>query len=93
MYLCYIAYRWYHNIWILTEKEIIAVTWLLLKRDIQYTDFTDIQSVETEQNGVLDMVLNRGNVHIRLAGNGNPFVIRRVPHPHQVAMEINRHLA
>ncbi|MDD3498354.1 MAG: PH domain-containing protein [Candidatus Moranbacteria bacterium] len=82
----YIFILWidfYFDVWIITDNRIVNIEQkALFMRHISELDFSKIQDVSTEVDGLIPTVLNYGDVHIQTAGTRGRFLFHKVPDPY-----------
>lgn len=73
---------YYLDIWIVTSERVINIEQKgLFNRVISELKLSRIQDVTTEVNGIIQTVLNFGDVHIQTAGEESKFFLRHIPDP------------
>ncbi|OGI22794.1 MAG: hypothetical protein A3E91_03805 [Candidatus Moranbacteria bacterium RIFCSPHIGHO2_12_FULL_40_10] len=73
---------YYLDIWIVTSERVINIEQKgLFNRIISELKLSRIQDVTTEVNGIIQTVLNFGDVHIQTAGEESKFFLRHIPDP------------
>lgn len=82
-FLVWIDY--YFDVWIITDERIVNIEQKgLFVRHISELNFSRIQDVTAEVEGILPTVLNYGDVLVQTAGEENRFIFRQVADPYQV---------
>lgn len=63
-----------------------------IRRDVIETNFEKIQDVATGIHGLVQTMLDFGDVKIRTAGagQGNEIIVKNIAHPYQVQQEISK---
>lgn len=83
--------NWYFNVYIVTNERIIDVDFVnILYREVSGTRLNLIQDVTVKAGGVVRAIFNYGDVFIQTAGTEVNFDFHAVPHPHEVAREIEK---
>lgn len=73
---------YYLDIWIVTSERIINIEQKgLFNRVISELKLPRIQDVTTEVNGIIQTILNFGDVHVQTAGEESKFFFRHIPDP------------
>lgn len=67
--IIYDIFNWYNDVWIITQDNLYDVKWSLFKSNIESVHYDNIEWVETEQNGFIDMVLGKWNLVIHKHGD------------------------
>lgn len=82
-FLMWIDY--YFDVWIITNERIVNIEQKgLFVRHISELNFSRIQDVTAEVEGILPTVLNYGDVLVQTAGEESRFIFRQVADPYQV---------
>lgn len=82
-FLVWIDY--YFDVWIITNERIVNIEQKgLFVRHISELNFSRIQDVTAEVEGILPTVLNYGDVLVQTAGEESRFIFRQVADPYQV---------
>ena|SRR5581483_1391030 len=83
--------NWYFNVYIVTDERVVDVDFVnILYREISATRLNLIQDVTVKTGGVIRAVFDYGDVFIQTAGNEENFDFVAVPHPQEVAREIEQ---
>lgn len=81
---------YYLDLWIVTDRRILNIEQNdLFNRVISEQRISRIQDVTSTQRGMAPTFLDYGEVHVQTAAEVERFVFEQVPHPHQVARQIN----
>jgi uncharacterized membrane protein YdbT with pleckstrin-like domain len=79
----------YFDVWHITSKHIVAVNQKdILNREEAYMEFSRIQDVFFEKEGILSVWLHYGALRIQSAGTEQQFVMRHVKEVEKVAHTI-----
>ena len=82
-FLLWIDY--YFDIWIITNERIVNIEQKgLFVRHISELNFSRIQDVTAEVEGILPTILNYGDVLVQTAGEEGRFIFRQVPDPYAI---------
>lgn len=85
----YDIFDWYNDVWIISNKWIYDIKWKLFKTEVNSINYENIEWVESEQDGIIDMILNKGDIVIhkiwsdvfRIKDVSKPFVaINEIEH-------------
>lgn len=80
---------WYFNVYIVTNQRVVDVDFInIIYREVSSTRLNLIQDVTVKTGGVIRSVFDYGDVFIQTAGTEMNFEFEAVPHPQQVAQEI-----
>lgn len=94
-FLVWIDY--YFDVWVITNERIVNIEQKgLFAREISELDFSRVQDVTITVEGLIQTVLNFGDVRIQTAGEEEHFVFRQVPDPYKikdVIMQLSRDFA
>lgn len=83
--------NWYFNVYIVTNQRIVDVDFIsILYREVSSTRLNLIQDVTVKTGGVLRAIFDYGDVFIQTAGTEVNFDFHAVPHPQEVAREIEK---
>lgn len=83
--------NWYFNVYIVTNERIIDVDFVnILYREVSSTRLNLIQDVTMKTGGVVRAFFDYGDVFIQTAGTEVNFDFHAVPHPQEVAREIEK---
>ncbi len=86
--------NWYFNVYIVTNSRIVDVDFIsILYREVSSTRLNLIQDVTVKTGGVLRAIFDYGDVFIQTAGTEVNFDFHAVPHPQEVAREIEKLMA
>lgn len=81
--------NWYFNVYIVTNQRVVDVDFInIIYREVSSTRLNLIQDVTVKTGGVIKSIFDFGNVLIQTAGTEINFDFLDVPHPQQVAREI-----
>lgn len=81
--------NWYFNVYIVTNERVIDVDFInIIYREVSSTRLNLIQDVTVKTGGVARAIFDYGDVFIQTAGTELNFDFHAVPHPQQVAREI-----
>jgi len=91
--LLYVTWQWAdwrRDLYQLTETTIIDIDSLPfgMRYHEQKAELSKIQDIKTVRRGIINTLLDFGDVQVRVAGNAEPFTFDGVPRPHYVADEI-----
>lgn len=83
--------NWYFNVYIVTNERVIDVDFInIIYREVSATRLNLIQDVTVKTGGVIRAIFDYGDVFIQTAGTEVNFDFHAVPHPQQVAREIEK---
>lgn len=85
MLLFYLWTDYYLDLWIITDRRIIAVNQIgLFRRTTASFRFERLQDVHIEVHGIIATFLGFGNVRTQTAGQEVDFKITGIPNPHDI---------
>jgi uncharacterized membrane protein YdbT with pleckstrin-like domain len=77
--------NYYLDILIITNKRIIDIEQInIFSRDQAEMDFSAIQDIKIETNGIFESIFRFGNIYIQSAGQGREFIIKSISHPEKI---------
>lgn len=83
--------HWYFNVYIVTNERLVDVDFInIIYREVSSTRLNLIQDVTVKTGGVMRAIFDYGDVFIQTAGTEANFDFHSVPHPQQVAREIEQ---
>lgn len=83
--------NWYFNVYIVTNERIVDIDFVnILYREVSSTRLNLIQDVTMKTGGVVRAFFDYGDVFIQTAGTEVNFDFHAVPHPQEVAHEIEK---
>lgn len=90
VYIFFIWTDYYLDIWIITNKKIMAVEQLgLFRREISTLNLNMVQDVTTEVHGMIPTLLDFGDLQVETAGHSQIFRINKIAKPGDVRQKIN----
>ena len=82
---------YYLDMWLITNKRIIDIEQKgFFKREISTFRMERIQDVTVEINGIIQTLLDFGNIHVQTAGESQKFIIKGIGRPKQIKELIMR---
>ena len=70
------------DVWLITNRRVFFVEVLgLFSRTTSSIDYDRIEDISVEINGIIETVLNFGDVHIETAGAFRPFLCKDISEP------------
>lgn len=80
-FLIWIDY--YFDVWIITDERIVNIEQKgLFLRQASDLEFSKIQDVTTDVDGLIPTILNYGDIYVQTAGEIERFQFRQVPDPY-----------
>ncbi len=77
--------RYYLNAWILTNMRIVAIKQRgYFNREVSSLFLSRVQDATTDVTGVLESLLNMGDITVQSAGAEDEFHMQNIPRPEQV---------
>lgn len=84
IYLVYVAWMWYLDCYIITDRRVIDIDQQgIFRRTVAEMELRDIQEAVYEVHGPLEALFNFGTVKIKTAGSGI-IAMEKVPRPAEV---------
>ncbi len=94
IYSFFLWVDYFLDIWVITSARVINVEQKgLFARNTSELDYTHIQDVTSEIEGIIQTLFNYGDVYVQTASNENRFMFRHVAHPEKIktlVMHLNR---
>lgn len=85
LYLIYIIFDWYNDVWIVTHTSVITIDWSLWTINTWYVRLEDIQWIEIEQNSIKDWILWKWDIQCLLVADQDNFTLIDVSNPQKSA--------
>lgn len=83
--------NWYFNVYIVTNERVVDVDFInIIYREVSSTRLNLVQDITVKTGGVFKAIFDFGNVFIQTAGTEVNFEFHAVPHPQEVAREIEK---
>jgi hypothetical protein len=84
-------YRHQHDTWMITNQRIVdSLRRHWFHHQVSSADLIDIQDVSVERSGVLETMLDFGNLRVQTASEMNNFLLARIPSPSTVLTTLDR---
>ncbi len=94
LYSFFVWVDYFLDIWIITSARVINVEQKgFFARSTSELDYTHIQDVESEIQGIIQTIFNYGDVYVQTAGSQGKFMFRHVGRPEKIKtliMHLNR---
>jgi len=94
LYSFFVWVDYFLDIWIITSARVINVEQKgFFARSTSELDYTHIQDVESEIQGIIQTIFNYGDVYVQTAGSQGKFMFRHVGRPEKIktlVMHLNR---
>jgi uncharacterized membrane protein YdbT with pleckstrin-like domain len=94
LYSFFVWVDYFLDIWIITSARVINVEQKgFFARSTSELDYTHIQDVESEIQGIIQTLFNYGDVYVQTAGSQGKFMFRHVGRPEKIKtliMHLNR---
>lgn len=83
--------NWYFNVYIVTNERVVDVDFInIIYREVSSTRLNLIQDITVKTGGVIRAIFDYGDLFIQTAGTVENFEFHAVPHPQEVANEIEK---
>jgi hypothetical protein len=84
-------YQYYNDIWVITNQRIVdSIKKHPFSHRLATADLVNVQDMTVERRGVLQTVLNYGDIVCETASEGGEFVLAGIPHPQDVQLLVDR---
>lgn len=84
-------FRYHHDVWLVTNQRLIdSLRRHWFHRRLASADLVDIEDVSMERHGVIQTMLDFGNLRVQTAGEQENFVLSNIHHPAEVLTTIDR---
>lgn len=91
LFIFYIFFAHYLDIWIVTENHIVNIEQkTLFYRSIAEQEIDRIQDITAEIKGPFQTLFNYGTIYIQTAGTQERFIFKDVAHPHHIVTTITK---
>jgi len=82
---------YYLDVWFITNKRIVDIEQKgFFRREISTFRMERIQDVTVEVSGIIQTLLDIGNIHVQTAGESQEFIIKGIGHPKKIKEIIMR---
>jgi hypothetical protein len=84
-------YRYHNDIWVITNQRIVdSIKSTPFSHRLSTADLVNVQDMTVERNGVLQTMLNYGDIVCETASEGGDFVLAGIPRPQDVQLLVDR---
>lgn len=84
-------YRYHHDVWLITNQRLIdSIRRHWFHRQVASADLVDIEDVSMERDGVVQTLLDFGDLRVQTAGEQENFLLRNIHHPAGVLTTLDR---
>ena len=84
-------YRYHHDVWLITNQRLIdSLRRHWFHHQVASADLVDIEDVSMSRSGVLQTMLDFGDLRVQTAGEQERFVLGNIHHPERVLTIIDR---
>ncbi len=84
-------YRYNNDIWVVTNQRIVdSVKTNPFSHRLSTADLVNVQDMTVERRGVLQTILNYGDIVCETAADGGDFVLAGIPRPQDVQLLVDR---
>ncbi len=80
----YDIFNWYNDAWILTNEAIYDLEWSLLKTNLEFVRYENIEGIEIDKNRIWDSIFNKWDIVIHKFGD-ETIVIENAFSPYKAA--------
>jgi hypothetical protein len=84
-------YRYHHDVWLITNQRLIdSLRRNWFHHQVASADLVDIEDVSMQRDGVLQTMLNFGDLRVQTAGEQENFVLGNIHNPANVLTIVDR---
>ncbi len=84
-------YRYKNDIWVITNQRLVdSVKTSPLNHRLSTADLVNVQDMTVERRGILQTLLNYGDIVCETAADGGEFVLAGIPRPQDVQLLVDR---
>jgi hypothetical protein len=84
-------YRYHNDIWVITNQRIVdSIKASPFSHRLSTADLVNVQDMTVERKGILQTMLNYGNIVCETASDGGEFVLAGIPRPQDVQLMVDR---
>lgn len=87
--IIYQVFDWYNDVWVITNKGIIDITWNIFTGSRNYLSYDAAHGIEVKSNSFFDSILNKGDIHIHLPENSQQFFLPDASNPQAIVEYIH----
>jgi small-conductance mechanosensitive channel len=84
-------YQYHNDIWVITNQRIVdSIKKHPFSHRLSTADLVNVQDMTVERKGVLQTLLNYGDIVCETASDGGEFVLAGIPRPQDVQLLVDR---
>jgi hypothetical protein len=84
-------YQYHNDIWVITNQRIVdSIKKHPFSHRLSTADLVNVQDMTVERKGVLQTMLNYGDIVCETASDGGEFVLAGIPRPQDVQLLVDR---
>ena len=84
-------YRYHNDLWVVTNQRIVdSIKSNPFSHRLSTADLVNVQDMTVERKGILQTMLNYGDIVCETASNGDDFVLAGIPRPQDVQLIVDR---
>lgn len=84
-------YRYHHDIWVITNQRIVdSLKTNPFSQRLATADLVNVQDMTVQRHGLLQTMLNYGDIVCETASEGGEFVLAGIPEPAEVQLLVDR---
>jgi hypothetical protein len=84
-------YQYHNDIWVITNQRIVdSIRKNPFSHRLSTADLVNVQDMTVERKGVLQTMLNYGDIVCETASDGGEFVLAGIPRPQDVQLLVDR---
>lgn len=87
--IIYQVFDWYNDVWVITNKGIIDITWNIFSGSRNYLSYDAAHGIEVKSHSFFDSILNKGDIHIHLPENTQQFFLPDASNPQAIVEYIH----
>ena len=83
------VFDWYNDVWIITNKGIIDVTWDIVTGSKAYLGYEAVKGIEVKSNSFMDAIFDKGDIWVYLESEHNEFYLPDAASPQSIVEYIH----
>lgn len=87
--LIFQVFDWYNDVWIITNRGIVDVTWNIFSGSTSYLAYEAVKGIEVKSNSILDSVFDKGDIWIHLDDEHHEFYLPDASGPQSIVEYIH----
>lgn len=87
--IIYQVFDWYNDVWVITNRGIIDVTWNVFSGTTNYLSYEAVHGIEVRSKSFLDSIINKGDIWIHLEHETQEFYLPDAANPQAIVEYIH----